>query len=468
MIRKIAILTAFVIAGFTGMLMLKHYVIDAHQHDHHDHDHHGMHAHSHEHSDEKEAHISPQQQRLLDREAALNAAIQQRPDDLKSRTALAETYVQLARMNGDHNNFVHKALRVADNTLDIAPENTEARMIKISVLLTLHQFENAKMLAESLAKEFPHNAFVYGALCDANVELGNYSEAVAACDKMLSIRPDLRSYSRASYLREIHGDMPGAIAAMKLAVKSGVHGSDERNWALCQLANLYLQTGDVENAEKIFSGVLELQPDRTEAIFGLADIASINNGLGEGISVLETYADHDADHIIIEKLALMYVANGNDLKAAEMIAHAAEGLHQQAANGWNVDLELARFYADCNVNLDEALSHIEREYQRRPENIDVLATYAWVQFRRGEVQKALPLMKKALRMETERPVYWYHAAEIYSAAGDLQTAQNYLKLCKSDKFLLPAQNLESARELEKRLHQFAQQAQFTPHKRQKS
>lgn len=468
MIRKTAILTACIIAGFTGMLMLKHYVVDAHQHDHHDHDHHGMHAHSHEHSDEKEAHISSQQQRLLDREAALNAAIQQRPDDLKSRTALAETYVQLARMNGDHNNFVHKALRVADNTLDIAPENTEARMIKISVLLTLHQFENAKMLAESLAKEFPHNAFVYGALCDANVELGNYPAAVAACDKMLSIRPDLRSYSRASYLREVHGDTPGAIAAMKLAVKSGVHGSDERNWALCQLANLYLQTGDVENAEKIFSGVLELQPDRTEAIFGLADIASINNGLSEGISLLKTYADHDADHKIIEKLALMYVANGNDLKATEMIAHAAEGLHEQAAIGWNVDLELARFYADCNVNLDVALSHIEREYQRRPENIDVLATYAWVQFRRGEAQKALPLMKKALRMETERPVYWYHAAEIYSAAGDQQTAQNYLKLCKSDKFLLPAQNLESARKLEKRLHQFAQQAQFTPHKRQKS
>ncbi len=45
---------------------------------------------------------------------------------------------------------------------------------------------------------------------DANVELGNYDEAVKLADKMVEIRPDLRSYSRVSYLREIHGDVDGA------------------------------------------------------------------------------------------------------------------------------------------------------------------------------------------------------------------------------------------------------------------
>lgn len=55
----------------------------------------------------------------------------------------------------------------------------------------------------------PYNADIYGALVDANVELGNYKEAVAMCDKMLSIRPDLRSSSRASYIRQIFGDNNG-------------------------------------------------------------------------------------------------------------------------------------------------------------------------------------------------------------------------------------------------------------------
>ncbi len=43
-------------------------------------------------------------------------------------------------------------------------------------------------------------------------------------NRMVSIRPDIRSYSRISYLREIHGDIPGAIEAMELAVEAGAPG----------------------------------------------------------------------------------------------------------------------------------------------------------------------------------------------------------------------------------------------------
>jgi hypothetical protein len=38
---------------------------------------------------------------------------------------------------------------------------------------------------------------------DGNVEMGNYDSAVAFADKMVALRPDLTSYSRVSYLREI-------------------------------------------------------------------------------------------------------------------------------------------------------------------------------------------------------------------------------------------------------------------------
>jgi len=85
-------------------------------------------------------------------------------------------------------------------------------------------------VAEELQKSFPYNAFVYGILVDANVEMGNYDTAVDKADKMVSIRPDLRSYSRISYLREIHGDNTGAIDAMKLAVDAGAAGDEATEW----------------------------------------------------------------------------------------------------------------------------------------------------------------------------------------------------------------------------------------------
>jgi hypothetical protein len=44
---------------------------------------------------------------------------------------------------------------------------------------------------------------------------------------MMAIRPDLRSYSRVSYLREIFGDIPGAREAMLMAIQAGYPGQEE-------------------------------------------------------------------------------------------------------------------------------------------------------------------------------------------------------------------------------------------------
>ena len=44
--------------------------------------------------------------------------------------------------------------------------------------MSQHQFADAKKLAEEAKTINPDNAYVYGVLVDANVELGNYEEAV--------------------------------------------------------------------------------------------------------------------------------------------------------------------------------------------------------------------------------------------------------------------------------------------------
>ncbi|MEJ7661093.1 MAG: hypothetical protein WKG07_16480, partial [Hymenobacter sp.] len=49
-------------------------------------------------------------------------------------------------------------------------------------------------------------------------------------DKMNTVRPDLPAYARVSYLREIYGDMPGAIQAMDMAVKAGYAGLEQTEW----------------------------------------------------------------------------------------------------------------------------------------------------------------------------------------------------------------------------------------------
>ena len=64
------------------------------------------------------------------------------------------------------------------------------------VLLSQHHFSDGLAMANQAVAINSYNAFVYGLVIDGNVETGNYDEAVKNSDKMVSIRPDLSSYSQ--------------------------------------------------------------------------------------------------------------------------------------------------------------------------------------------------------------------------------------------------------------------------------
>ncbi len=107
---------------------------------------------------------------------------------------------------------------------------------------------------------------------DAQVELGMYDDSIASVQKMVDTRPDLSSYSRVSYVRELKGDMNGAIDAMKSAVSAGSPESENTAWCRVQLGNLYYNSGDVETAEKIFQKIIIDFPDYIHGYGGLAKI----------------------------------------------------------------------------------------------------------------------------------------------------------------------------------------------------
>ena len=66
---------------------------------------------------------------------------------------------------------------------------------------------------------------------------------------------------------------------------------------------------------------------------------------------------------------------------------------------------------------DNALKHALMEYNRRPLNIDVNETVAWVYYKMGEYQKALPFMQAALRTKSRNPVLMNRAALLFKQTG---------------------------------------------------
>ena len=83
---------------------------------------------------------------------------------------------------------------------------------------------------------------------DALVELGRYDEATEAAAQLLAIRVDLASLARVSYLRELHGNVEGAIAAMRQAAESPALAPENTAYVRTLLGNLLVQAGRPDEA----------------------------------------------------------------------------------------------------------------------------------------------------------------------------------------------------------------------------
>src|SRR5262249_23646821 len=149
----------------------------------------------------------------------------------------------------------------------------DALKYQATIHLTRHEFADALKIARKAAEAQPGEAWSYGAMGDALVELGRYDEAVPVMDKMVTLRPNLASYSRVSYLRELFGDIPGAIETMRLAAQSGnPRDAEGIAWCWLHVGYLYFNSGDLDQAEAHFTKSLTVLPRYHYALAGLASV----------------------------------------------------------------------------------------------------------------------------------------------------------------------------------------------------
>ena len=353
--------------------------------------------------------------------------IRKHPASPANYVQLAQLFQQEARVTGKHHEYIPKAFWLLDQALKVAPGDFDATATKASLLMTLHRFGEARVFAQQAITGSRRSAFARGVMCDALVELGLYDLAVKECDTMLAIRPDIRSYARASYLREIHGDIAGARRAMEAAADAGMFGQENRAWALYALGVLYLQSGKPDTAEYIFKGILEERPDYPFALSGMARAEYFRGNTDEALRLLTRAAEITPDHIYLEQIADIERSTGRVREAGGVAKIVLASFEQHENDGWNIDREYALFCANHGINAAESLRRARREYDRRPDNIDALDTYAWVLYKNGDAAGALPLIERALRLNTQSPDMLFHAAMIYRANGNHALEQSRMR-----------------------------------------
>jgi tetratricopeptide (TPR) repeat protein len=368
--------------------------------------------------------VSSRNQVSTDLVAFYDKAVRQAPERAENHALLGSALLQYARETGDPQLY-RRAEGAFEDALAREPSNLRALLGLGALALARHRFEDAMTWAERGLERYPNTAALYGVAGDANIELGRYDEAIDAFQKMVDIRPDLASYARVSYVRELWGDRDGALAHMQAAVTAGAAGSEARSWALVQLGHLYFDGGQFKDARRSYQAALDNLAGYPS---GLAGLARVHAAEGDYSRAIELYTRVTAALPLPEFVIALgdtYAAAGQPDAAEDQYDLAAAMQSLFGANGIDTDAELAQFEADRGRNVGSALERARRAYAKRP-SITVADTLAWTLYQAGDYQGAERVMNDALRLGTRSPLFFFHAGMIHYRLGNFERARAYL------------------------------------------
>lgn len=375
---------------------------------------------------------------------AAQKLVEKMPDSALGYNKLAVAYIRRARETGDFS-LNTNAQTAINRALEIEPQNSDAQKLKASLLLTFHRFDEALNLGKQLEKDHPQDPFIYGVLSDANVELGNYKEAIDAAQKMIDLKPNTASYARVAHLRSLLGDHEGAIEMFKLAARTADPLDKEaQSWCLVYLGDELWKYGKYAEAEKVYDEALQNFPNYHLAIAGKGRARAAQGDFENAIKFL-TDANNRVPNVETAILLGDIYTKQNEAEKAKQQYDLVEIIEQKIGVS-NDQKRLAMLWADQNIKLDEALAIAQREHAAR-KDIFTADTLCWVLYKKGQFQEAKKVSDEAMHLKTNDARIIYHAAMIEKELGNKKEAarllQTALKLNPSFD-LLQAENAKNS------------------------
>jgi Tfp pilus assembly protein PilF len=343
---------------------------------------------------------------------------------------VGSAWMRQLRATGDSGNALH-ADACARVALEIAPDQRRALGLSAQVRLDAHEFARAREIAEAVLAREPDDAGALGTLSDAALELGDVPAASAAAQKLLDVAPGLGAYARASYLRWLHGDEPGALEMARLAIDAAGAPDelDARAWILVQTAHLFWHRGDLAGAAAGYRMALDVRAEYAPALLGLGKVAIAEQRYRDAAEHLGRAL---ASHADVETAALASEVSQQLNDAAGAARYEAQieqlGRHDRRAYALflaNRRVDAARAVAPARAEravlparAERAvlLARAEREGRGGVYTEDALG---WALYAAGELEEAEQHARRATRLGTRDALLLYHLGAIQLARGEV-------------------------------------------------
>jgi len=367
---------------------------------------------------------TPAQQRI----AAAKQQIAADPKKVQAYNELALASLRRARETADPK-YLKDADAAISQGLKLDAADFQLQRSQVALMLGRHKFAEARERATALHHRTPDDVMTYGYIAEADIALGNYSEAETNAQWMMNLRPNnTPALLIGAKLRTLYGDAQGAIEFLNHAyTQTSPAEVEELAWIANQIASIQIDAGQNEAAAQTLEGAEQLFPHYAYTLENLARVRTGQNRVNDAVQLWMQATLMDRDPHALYELAKAQEATG---KTAEARANFAELERLASAPETGTDdskLNLIMMYAGNPATAPKALELAQQEIQAR-QDVGTLDAYAWALYVNGKYKEADTAIEKAVAVGIENARIFDHAAHIAQKLNDSANASKYFEL----------------------------------------
>lgn len=351
-----------------------------------------------------------------------DTAIQLRPDYLPAR--LAQTQVALIRQDND------AALHSADETLKVAPNSVQARVMKAAALQRLQRYGEARDLLNAVLQKQPNQeeTLLEMGLLDLNEK--KIKDAEDVFHRAYLAQPsNLRGLLGESRAWLLDGQPDKSVDLIQTEAQKNPANLDLQR----ELGNAQVAARQYDKAIATFQLILGRISDariQGDLWTRIGETYLRKGDVQQSINSLENARQKEPQNTaLMTNLAMLYMTqNRKDLarKYYEM------SLKTNPNDAYALN-NLAYLISESNGDLNEALTYAERAKQRLPGHPEVNDTLGFIYIKKNLTDNALETYKTLVVQVPQNPIYHYHYAMALLQKGDRETAKKECQSALADK-----------------------------------